>query len=172
MTPEAFEVAYTLHRPYMLILATRLVSRQVAEDIFHASVIRLLEHLEKLPDNPEEAKPYFITSLFSVGLDYLRHESRERQLFVEASDLPEDMSPEEVFADSRPVLATSVPFLRAFRGVKMSPSRWRIVEAYYIRGLPLAEAAQEVGVDPRTARKTLFEATAILRQKLKDWAPQ
>lgn len=184
MTREAFEAAYKLHRPYMLILARRLVGYEDAEDIFQDAVCRLLSnHLAAMPDSLEEAKAYFITALFSGGLDHLRTKTitvggETVQRFVSLETLRPADDPDSVdaaiFPDSRPGPDRDVDtarFLRAFKGVKLTPRQWDAVEAYYGRGLSYKQIAKMWGTSVPNVQNRLAEARVTLREQLKEWKP-
>lgn len=178
MNPETFGQAYTVHRPYLLILAKRLVGVQDAEDIVQECTHRLLSgHLAVIPDDVQESQRFFVKALFSVGLDHLRHQAVERSLFVPIERLEmEDGEepPERPLPDPRPGpyrLVASTLFLQAFRGVKMTERVWLAVEGYYGRGESTVETARRMGVTVHNVKAALREARTILQDRLKGWKP-
>jgi len=160
MTPTELNPRLADLRVFLLRVAGRNVSRDLAEDLVQETLIRVVDTAGRIP--AEALRPWSLGILRNVmRLEYRGRMRRSEVALVndetnEAIDLPVEPG-QETTADAKSALALIA---------RLAPERRRLVEDVVILGLQLDEAACKYGLPLGTVKSQLNRTLAALREAL------
>ena len=140
------------HLPYMRMLAVRMTSAAVADDV----VQEALELAWRKHGHFDETRGTARAWLLTLTADRARKSRRRRH------EQPLDPDELHVIADSAP--PPDLDLQQAIR--RLSPRQRLAVELFYFLGLGVDEVAQAMSCAPGTVKSTLSDARAKLRGQL------
>jgi RNA polymerase sigma-70 factor (ECF subfamily) len=131
--------------------------RQWAEDVVQETLLRAWHHADRLPEDPEQTRPWLFTVARRIVVDNLRaNAARPQQVPATCLEYTADAghSPEHV---------VSVRHLRAaIRG--LSAQHRRVLFEVYYQDRSTAETAKVLGVPAGTVKSRVHHAIRVLRQ--------
>lgn len=162
--PDAFAQLYTRHRPMVLALARRSHPRQ-AEDIAQDTFVRALGALHTWSDQGVGPAAWFRTIVTNLCRD------RARSAYEQRVSLGADVGESDVAEPHR-----SDPALLAERAdagrelcaavARLSYGQRRVIAAYYLREMPVADIARMYGLKPGSVRVLLHNGRRALAKRL------
>jgi len=152
-----FEVLFERHRPGLYnFLLRQGVDEARADDLFQVTFFKVFR---ALPTFREEAR--FKTWLYTIAVNVLHDERRSAQRRGPVAELRESM----LVGETAPSRQDEVDRVKA--ALEQVPPRHRqLFTLVRFQGLPIAEAAQAVGMTPSAAKVTLFRTTKRIGELL------
>jgi RNA polymerase sigma-70 factor (ECF subfamily) len=161
--PDEASVAEALvenHRRFLAFLERRIGDRALAEDILQDAFVKTIERGTDLRDD-SAAVAWFYRLLRNAVIDhYRRAGTKAKALEAFGRELEGAATPPPEIHDE---ICACVTRLAA----TLKPEYAEALQRVEIDGVPLAEFAEERGIQPNNAAVRLFRARASLRKQVK-----
>ncbi len=155
------QAIYDTHaRPlYQFLLRLTFGDRLAAEDLLQDTLLRAWRHIERLPNDVTELRPWLFTVARNQAIDVARAR-QARPVEVGMNTLA--WVPARGDAVERLLAATTVR--RALR--ELSPEHRRVLVELYYRGASAAETAERIGVPEGTVKSRAHYGLHALRSAI------
>lgn len=161
---EAFGLLFDLHRERVYHRALGLLDgRHDAEDVMAAAFFELWRKRGSVKPVDGSVLPWLLVTTVNLSRNLRRSTSRYQRFLREAPREAAFEGPDAEPMETRTRLATALSAL--------SPTDGALLVLTVLEGLPVAQAAEAVGVKPGAARVRLHRARARLRADLHDLNP-
>jgi RNA polymerase sigma-70 factor (ECF subfamily) len=161
---EAFGRLFDLHRHRVHRRALRLVdSQHDAEDITAAAFFELWRKRHSVRPANGSVLPWLLVATVNLSRNLHRSTARYQRFLRTAPRSAPVEGPDAQTIETRSRLASSLR--------ELAPVDEALLVLTVLEGVPIAEAAEAVGVKPGTARVRLHRARARLRTDLHDLNP-
>lgn len=162
---DAFGVLFDMHHERVYRRALGLVeSRHDAEDVTAAAFFELWRKRNSVRPVNGSVLPWLLVTTVNLSRNLRRSASRYQRFLREAPRMTHVDGPDAQPIETRARLAEAL--------TELSPADSALLVLTALEGLPIASAAEAVGVKPATARVRLHRARARLRDRLDDLNPE
>jgi RNA polymerase sigma factor (sigma-70 family) len=152
-----FEILFERHKGALYNFLLRQGADETrADDLFQVTFFKAFR---ALPTFREESR--FKTWLFTIAINVVHDERRSAQRRGPVAELHETM----LVGESPPSRQDEVDRVKAVLE-QLAPRHRQLVALVRFQGLPIAEAAQAVGMSPSAAKVTLFRTTKRIGELL------
>jgi RNA polymerase sigma-70 factor (ECF subfamily) len=154
---------HSFYRKVYAYCASRLFSKDLAEDAVSAVFLRLVEQYQDLRGrNESEIRGWLYSTASNVVASYLRDADRRRRILVDLARAKRDPPGDEVLAvDNQLDWPTVYEAI-----VRLRPQDQTIVILRYFEGLESPAIAKAIGMTRVGVRVRLYRAIRTLRRRL------
>ncbi|WP_344792222.1 RNA polymerase sigma factor [Gryllotalpicola daejeonensis] len=162
---EAFGRLFDLHRARVYRRALGLTEdRHNAEDVTATAFFELWRKRRSVTPVNGSVLPWLLVTVVNVSRNLRRSTSRYEKFLRTAPRQPAGGEPDAETVETRQRLAMALKALAPIDGA--------LLVLVVLEDVPIAEAAEAVGIKPVTARVRLHRARARLRENLHDLDPR
>lgn len=141
------------HRPLLQSIARRLVPRPDTDDLVQETLLRALK-VDCLPREPGRLRSYLAVIARNVGTDWHRRARHRRAESLQEEEMP---SPERVIDD----WLTQDELDSVLRSLR--PDQRSLLTEFHLRGTPLREIADRLGLSVNAVAQRLHRVRALAR---------